>query len=206
MPHVPHIFKKVVHVGHSFGSVLTYNLVASYPDTSDGIILSGYSQNASFFSAIIAGWNSKIARLNQPLRFGDVGSTAAKQALSKFISPEFNTTSFEKFLAENNISAADVQSVIESTELGDLITGFDLMSQPQAQNLPTGYLTWSDASSNLYGFLYPGFFDPKILTFTESTKMPYTLGELLTIGSSPKTTTFKGPVQVITGSKPSRDH
>ena len=201
VPYVPYAFQKVVHVGHSFGSVLTFNLVAKYPQASDGIILTGYSQNVSFFFATVTDWNSKLARLNQPLRFGNVSSTAIKQALSMFIDPESNATSIKKFLADYQISTTDIQSIIESTEVGDLLTGLDPVNQPQTQNLPTGYLTWSDASSNQYAFLYPGFFDPRILKFAESTKMPYTLGELLTIGSSPKTNGFKGPVQVVTGSK-----
>lgn len=36
---------KVVHVGHSFGSIVTNALVASHPTLSDGIVLTGFSQN-----------------------------------------------------------------------------------------------------------------------------------------------------------------
>ncbi|KAJ5579870.1 uncharacterized protein N7459_005855 [Penicillium hispanicum] len=41
---------KVVHVGHSFGSLQTYSLTAKYPYLSDGIVLSGFSLNSSFVS------------------------------------------------------------------------------------------------------------------------------------------------------------
>ena len=203
IPYVPHAFKKVVHVGHSFGSILTYNMVAKYPRASDGIILTGYSQNSSFLFATIADWNSKLARLNQPLRFGNVSSTAIKQALSMIINPALNKTSIEEFILKHNIRIAEINSIVQSTELGDLTTGYNSINQPNMRDLPTGYLTWADASSNQYAFLFPGFFDPSILNSAESTKMPYTLGELLTLGSSPKINMFKGPVQVITGSKPS---
>jgi len=202
VPHVPQAFETVVHVGHSFGSILTYNMVAKYPHASDGIVLTGYSQNASFLFATIADWNSKLARLNQPLRFGNMSSTAMKQALSMIINPTLNKT-FEKPLWIYNITIAEINSVVQSSGLGDFITGYNSINQANMRDLPTGYLTWADASSNQYTFLYPGFFDPSVLNFAESTKMPYTLGELLTIGSSPKINMFKGPVQVVTGSKPS---
>ncbi|KAF9878941.1 hypothetical protein CkaCkLH20_03841 [Colletotrichum karsti] len=48
-------FAKVVHVGHSFGSGHTYALTAMYPDVSDGIILTGFAQNATFVASFILG-------------------------------------------------------------------------------------------------------------------------------------------------------
>lgn len=46
---------KVVHVGHSFGSAQTFALSAQYPDLSDGIVLTGFSTNASFMPVGMAG-------------------------------------------------------------------------------------------------------------------------------------------------------
>lgn len=44
LPGVSAHYDKVFHVGHSFGSRLTYNLAASYPEgISDGIALTGFS-------------------------------------------------------------------------------------------------------------------------------------------------------------------
>lgn len=48
IPGVSHKYEKVVHVGHSFGSEHTYALTAMYPNLSDGIALTGFSQNGSF--------------------------------------------------------------------------------------------------------------------------------------------------------------
>lgn len=50
-------FKKVVHVGHSFGSEHTYLLTAKYPGSSDGIALTGFSQNGSFVPFFELGGN-----------------------------------------------------------------------------------------------------------------------------------------------------
>ncbi|KAF6814936.1 hypothetical protein CSOJ01_03766 [Colletotrichum sojae] len=48
-------FDKIVHVGHSFGSAHTYALTAMYPDASDGIILTGFSQNGSYVPQFLLG-------------------------------------------------------------------------------------------------------------------------------------------------------
>lgn len=53
--------EKIVHVGHSFGSSLTYSLTAMDPSLSDGIVLTGFSQNGTFASQFLLGSNFIIA-------------------------------------------------------------------------------------------------------------------------------------------------
>ena len=55
--------EKVVHVGHSFGSVTTFALSAMYPHLSDAIVLTGFSSNADNLPTFLAGGNFKQARL-----------------------------------------------------------------------------------------------------------------------------------------------
>lgn len=65
---------KIVHVGHSFGSMLTYGISATYPDLSDGVVLTGFSMNNSFMTIFMAGANLQQARLNQsPGAFSKTG-------------------------------------------------------------------------------------------------------------------------------------
>ena len=54
---VPGPFDIVVHAGHSFGSQHTYALTAMYPDISDCITLTGFSQNGSFAGEFLLGSN-----------------------------------------------------------------------------------------------------------------------------------------------------
>jgi len=61
IPGVSAQFQNIVHVGHSFGSSITYALTAANPGVSDGIVLTGFSQNASFASQFILGSNFIIA-------------------------------------------------------------------------------------------------------------------------------------------------
>ena len=80
-PGVPRAFKKIVHVGHSFGSFQTYALASMYPDISDGIVLTGFSLNATFVPYFGAGGNFVQANKNQPFRFGNMGSLQAAEML-----------------------------------------------------------------------------------------------------------------------------
>ncbi|KAG6006666.1 hypothetical protein E4U21_006811 [Claviceps maximensis] len=50
LSHVSHKFKKIIHVGHSFGSAMTYGLTAMYPRISDGIVLTGFSQVSKYMA------------------------------------------------------------------------------------------------------------------------------------------------------------
>lgn len=47
IPGVEDTFEKVVHVGHSFGSVQTYAFARDQPSLSDGLILTGFSLNGT---------------------------------------------------------------------------------------------------------------------------------------------------------------
>jgi pimeloyl-ACP methyl ester carboxylesterase len=48
-------FAKVVHVGHSYGSAQTYTLAQQWPKSSDGIILTGFTQIPNFAPLFVAG-------------------------------------------------------------------------------------------------------------------------------------------------------
>ena len=146
LPSVPHAFTKIVSVGHSFGSDLSLGLAAMDPTATDALILTGYSANSSFLPATIASWDSKLARLNQPLRFGNVTYAAVQQVLSMY----GNVTAAEinQYLAQFNIDLAEVEQVVKTTDLADFIAGIDPSNGPHMQDLPTGYMTWTDAGSN----------------------------------------------------------
>lgn len=200
LPSVPQAFNKIVHVGHSFGSGLSYLLAVMHPTASDGLILTGFSQNGSFLAPTVASWDSKLARLNQPLRFGNISYTSVSGAFSMMGASASNLTAISNGLAQFNITVGEIQQVLQTTDLGDLFAGLQPTQLPHMADLPSGYLTWTDAGSNQYAFLLPEYYDPSILQFAESSKFPYTLGELLTIGSLPKMAPmFKGPVQILTG-------
>ncbi|PHH66145.1 hypothetical protein CDD81_208 [Ophiocordyceps australis] len=52
---VNHRFSKIVHVGHSFGSAITFSLTQMDPTITDAIVLTGYSQQTGFMSGFALG-------------------------------------------------------------------------------------------------------------------------------------------------------
>ncbi|KAG5981195.1 hypothetical protein E4U55_003203 [Claviceps digitariae] len=57
LPHASRKFSKLIHVGHSFGSAMTYGLTAMYPSISDGIVLTGFSQVPEYMAYFVLGAN-----------------------------------------------------------------------------------------------------------------------------------------------------
>ena len=95
-----------------------------------------------------------------------------------------------------NVSASSIEIVLNMYSLTNLAAGAGLSP---GLDYPDGYLTNTDASSNQYLFFLPDYFDPMLLLYSEETKQPVTLGELLTQGSLPMVNAYAGPVLVITG-------
>ena len=193
-------FAKIVHVGHSFGSVQSYWLSALYPNNTDGVVLTGYSTASQFLAYIIAGWNLHSARLNQPLRLGNASSDGLRQLATQFGLVKDVVPGLQKVLtgAGIQLSAQDVWDIVATTEILDLISGYN-KTAPSPLNYPSGYFASADLTNLQYAFLYPGSYDIGLATMGEQTKQPVTAGELLTIGSAPMMSSFAGPVFVMTG-------
>lgn len=126
--------------------------------------------NASFVSLFVAGSNFQLARLNQPLKFGNTNGTQIQNLLAEYAEP-----------------------------LNSFLAPIDLSTLPEPQNLPNGYLISGNGEAGKYLFLKPKFYDPAIGTLAEQTKQPVTLGEALTLGSLVMQNAYAGPVMVITG-------
>ena len=77
-------------------------------------------------------------------------------------------------------------------------TAFHLASESQPHrfaNYSTGFLTWADKFDNQYSFFEYPYFDPAVLTYAESTKFPFTVGEFIsTAALNFSATAFTGPV------------
>ncbi|KAL3455674.1 hypothetical protein BJX64DRAFT_294803 [Aspergillus heterothallicus] len=65
---------KIVHVGHSYGSLVTNGLVAGSPGISDGIVLTGFSHDPSWTTTLELCLGFEVARVNDAARFGALAS------------------------------------------------------------------------------------------------------------------------------------
>ncbi|KAK7531075.1 Alpha/Beta hydrolase protein [Phyllosticta citricarpa] len=177
-PGVNQKFKKIVHGGHSFGSIQSYTFANLYPTETDGLILTGFSLNSTYNAFFLAGGNFQLASLNAPLRFGNLADYSVQKLLD----------------ASADISALQGLNIDLSASL------LSSSAEGNSQNLPSGYLVTGNPSSNQYNFFLPGYFDAGLLYESERTKQPVTVGELLTLSSLSPINAFAGPVLVITGS------
>jgi hypothetical protein len=134
------------------------------------VLIRYHSGSLGSLPETIAAFDSRIAAINQPFRFGGAAPSLLKQAFDEY-------------------------------GVGDLLTSITSINEPTSQYANKGYLTWGGKTNNQFVFLLPGHFDPAILDFAESTKQPYTIGELLSMLGLPPTgaPNFKGPVLVLTG-------
>ncbi|RYN31444.1 hypothetical protein AA0113_g3394 [Alternaria arborescens] len=199
IPEISCAYDKVIHVGHSFGSVQSYWLSALYPENTDGVILTGFSVAGQFLAYITAGWNLHSARLNQPLRFGNSSNTVVRAIADQYDVSENVVSGLQKILAAAGVdlTSDEVWNEVATTEVLDLINGYN--KTVDTLNYPSGYLAHSDLTALQYAFLQPGNYDVGLALVAEKTKQPVTTGELLTIGGSPSSSPFTGPVLVITG-------
>lgn len=60
---------KDIHVGHSWGSILSNGLAQAAPDLSDGLVLTAWSQLTLYQSIFVGSTGLHLANLNQPKRF-----------------------------------------------------------------------------------------------------------------------------------------
>jgi pimeloyl-ACP methyl ester carboxylesterase len=200
IPGIKQAFKKVVHVGHSFGSIQSYWLSSLYPNNTDGLVLTGWSARGDFLPTSIGAWNFQSARLNQPFRFGNSSNEKVKAAFNDYLSGDKLVNGLHTLLQtlDVNLSTHDIWNEIATTTLGNLIAGYNL-SFTIPLDYPSGYLAHSSLQGNQFVFYLPGHFDLSLALLSEYTKQPVTVGELLTIGTAPPSSSFKGPVFVFTG-------
>ena len=67
-------FNKVIHVGHSFGSFLTHNFLATYGNLSDAAVLTGYILNEHLAEARVTAFGLEYAPQHNMTLFGDRSS------------------------------------------------------------------------------------------------------------------------------------
>lgn len=79
-------FNKTVHVGHSFGSVMTYVLSNTQPNITDAIVLTGFSQVSQFMASFVLGGNFAPVKEIPPLAEQyDAGYLAPKTSIGVHI-------------------------------------------------------------------------------------------------------------------------
>lgn len=83
-------FKKVQHIGHSYGSVQSYSLAVLHPEATDGLVLTGFAQASGGTAYFALGGNFVLANLNPSFKNysnGYLASGSASGVQTDFFSP-----------------------------------------------------------------------------------------------------------------------
>jgi pimeloyl-ACP methyl ester carboxylesterase len=92
VPNIETSYQSIVHLGHSFGSSITYNLVNSNPNMSQGIILTGFSQIPDYMDQFALGANfvpvSEVPGLAVRYKDGYIAAGSAVGVHIAFFGPD----------------------------------------------------------------------------------------------------------------------
>jgi pimeloyl-ACP methyl ester carboxylesterase len=112
-------FTKVVHVGHSIGSLTTSIMITNHPDMSDGVILTSFILGIKPGGAPQSSEGWKYAAGVDPKRFGDRGSGYMVMSDEHSIQTLFFSSSGGFFDPEALRYATDIA---ETTTVGELLS------------------------------------------------------------------------------------
>lgn len=110
-------FRKIVHVGHSYGSMHVYTLGVRYPNASDGLVLTGFSHSSVGFVPFLLGGGFVPARqllalADYPAGFFANGAVEGLQAVF------FGKGNFDPGMLEYTFDTLSAAAVGEILTLG----------------------------------------------------------------------------------------
>ncbi|KAG6137812.1 hypothetical protein E4U12_000293 [Claviceps purpurea] len=125
IPQVCRQFSKLIHVGHSFGSAMTYALSAMYPDISDGIVLTGFSQVPKYMAYFALAANfapvRRIRSLSQKYGPGYIAPRSKIGVHTNFFAPD----NFDPHLLESAFENGQPATVGELLTVGSVPSSTD---------------------------------------------------------------------------------
>lgn len=122
LPGVNKTYNTTVHVGHSYGSIITTGLVSLYPNITQGIVLTGYSINSTWLPQTIASWNPKSINADAPTRFGNTTNTYLNNTYLTWSDIYNNQLAFFKFPYYNESILTAGEAAKQPVTYGEIIT------------------------------------------------------------------------------------
>lgn len=137
-------FDKVVHVGHSFGSIQSYSLAVLYPGASDGLVLTGFTQASQFAAYFALGGNLVTANSLLPFAAypdGYIASGNPSGVQTDFFAPG----SFDPELLDVAVSSGKPVTV------GELLTLAAATASPNPLTGPVLIITGGESKNIFQG-------------------------------------------------------
>ncbi|POS70268.1 hypothetical protein DHEL01_v211339 [Diaporthe helianthi] len=135
-------FNKVVHVGHSFGSILSYSLEVLHPNASDGLVLTGFSHVSEYKPYFALGSNFVLAKSLEPFKDYEDGYLA-NGSPSGVQTDYFATGSFDPALLDLAVKWG------KPVAIGELLTFAGASTEPNPLKGPVMIITGGESDSLL---------------------------------------------------------
>ncbi|ETN36815.1 uncharacterized protein HMPREF1541_07802 [Cyphellophora europaea CBS 101466] len=116
---------KIVHIGHSLGSVLTTAFLATYPEETDGGIITGFALNEYFGTTGFSSWYAQYAATADPA--WDRGSgyiVNQKSGIQVVFFGGDPSTAFTKELLDYG------DAIKQPVPVGELVSGSQIIGRP----------------------------------------------------------------------------
>ncbi|KAI1142438.1 hypothetical protein F5Y05DRAFT_409584 [Hypoxylon sp. FL0543] len=130
VPGVAASYDKVLHVGHSYGSVQTWVLTATHEGVSDGIVLTGFSQDGDFVPYFMLGGNYVRASDASPALAGYPPGYLASADITAVQINFFAPGNFDPAILEASYAAGQPVTIGELMTLGGETTGNNTFGGP----------------------------------------------------------------------------
>lgn len=118
---------KIVHVGHSYGSVLTTAFLATYPSETDGGVITGFALNPFFASTGFTSWYAEYAATATPLWDRPSGYIVnQKSGIQNVFFGGDPATAFTPELLDHG------DSIKQPVPVGELASGAQVIGRPGA--------------------------------------------------------------------------
>ncbi|KAJ9654826.1 hypothetical protein H2198_006181 [Neophaeococcomyces mojaviensis] len=157
IPSQPAVPSNVIHVGHSFGSILTVALAATSPVLSDGIVLTGFSGLFAYQSNFLISTNLLIANHADPARFP---ATQYRNSYVTWPSAASNQYAFFAYPAFDPAVLTQAEATKQPFALGEIFSGPLIPSVAPAFKGPVLYIDGEKdlifCASNCTGLIEPG--------------------------------------------------
>lgn len=129
IPGIACTFDKVVHIGHSFGSIQSYSMAVLYPEATDSLVLTGFSQAAGFVPYFQFGSDFLLAK--GMAQFSDnPGGYLAAGDVTVVQTDFFSPSCFEPELLELGFASSQPVTVGELLTVGAETGETNLLTAP----------------------------------------------------------------------------
>ncbi|KAI0152500.1 Alpha/beta hydrolase family-domain-containing protein [Hypoxylon sp. NC0597] len=130
VPGIEASYDKVLHVGHSYGSVQTWALTAMYEGISDGIVLTGFSEAGDFVPYFMLGGNYVLAHDASPALASYPPGYLASADMTAVQIGFFAPGNFDPAILAATYRAGQPVTIGELMTLGGVTTGNNTFGGP----------------------------------------------------------------------------